>query len=844
MSRECDNVTPLGAKAAAELLNENSAALVNAILDLTEQATDDSLDNPLVTLDQQTLASATSDLNNIIQQIPLAGELSNIQDRLNESGAISASDLAEYAIDNSDDLVEISEVLADYNADLPVIANGQQGTGTSGGASGASGANGTNGGVGGGVNGGVSSGTAGTGGLDGTLGGSQGAFNNTGVADGSVGIYSDPSGRTTGFSDPTVDGLSRDTSLSTGIDGNSITGPGTGLNPNSLLGTTAGAGSTSGPGSASGSIGANTLDSTLANSSTQIPQSGGGVLTGSGETRVLGDASTLSGRQSTPLFSGTTASSNSTIAGTGAGGTAGAGILQTGDIGGGSRFTNVPGATSGVTASGSLTTPTSSDVGSGSILPVSGAVGITNQGFGGANQGFGPGASSLAKIRAARSDVNDVRKNLAIYGALIDGDTSTIVPVLMYEFLKKLDFHFATNIGQKLTSGVCGAYSDVLTELNKFTQVVNTGKALIGDINNILEKDVKKLAESIKQKGVLATLMGILEKIIEGAIKAAKGVVIAAVASVLGIIKVAGSAAKAIMKKIAKIQKDINNYMKDASVQKIIEDMEKLVVKLAESFERLTPQNIANLMFRLCQMAQDLQSKLMQPAMELNKFATTVGSQSRAIQSRQAKTVQSAVSYGAIRVSDADRTSKKKSSIDTINSEASPSNTEAVYVDSKEMSESEMQALATMDENGIGKNIKFGPQLTEEDALGKQPGWQKVNNDVWKRLMRLTQQTGETYTVEKGYVKPRYVSTLKRSPKVPHNTGYTIDIAVRPKIRKDTIVAASRAGFTGISVYPSYITLSLSNRRATVSGLSGQEATSIQELLDKHNIDGFKIKRT
>ena len=838
MSRECDNVTPLGAKAAAELLNENSAALVNAILDLTEQATNDSLDNPLVTLDQATLASATSDLNNILQQIPI-GDLENLDQQVKEGG-VSASDLAEYAISNSDDLVEIGAVLAEYNKDLPVISGtgGTTGTGTSttGTGTGTTGT-GTTG------TGGVATGSGGTGGIGGISGANQGAYSNTGAVDGSVGIYSDPSGYTTGFDSPNADGLAQDTSLSTGIDGSSVTGPGTGLDPNALLSTTAGAGSTSGPGSTSG-ISIDDIDSSLSNSSTQIPQSGGGVLTGSGETRVIGDASTLSGRQSTPLTP-SEITGNSTNAGTGAGGTAGAGILQTGDIGGGSRLTNVPGATQFVSDTGSLTIPQSSDIGSSTILPVSGAVGTTNQGFGGANQGFGPGASTLAKLRSSRSDVNDVRSNLAIYGALIDGDTSTIVPVLMYEFLQKLDFHFATNIGQKLTSGVCGAYNDILTELNKFTQVVNTGKALIGDINNLLEKDVKKLAESIKQRGVLATLMGILEKIIEGAIKAAKGVAIAAVASVLGIIKVAGSAAKAIMKKVAKVQKDINNYMKDASVQKIIEDMEKLVVKLAESFERLTPQNIANLMFRLCQMAQDLQAKLMQLALELNKFATTVGSQSRAIQSQQAKTVQSAVSYGAIRVSDADRTSKKKSSIDNINSNAPPSNTDAVYVDSKEMSENEMQAIATMDESGIGTNISFGPQLTKEDALGKQPGWQKVNNTVWMRLMRLVQQTGETYTVEKGYVSPKYVSALKRSPKVPHNTGYTIDISVTPKIRKDTIVAASRAGFTGISVYPSYITLSLSNRRAYLSpSISGQEGTDIQELLDKHNIDGFKIKRT
>ena len=352
MSRECDNITPLGAKAATELLNENSAALVNAIIDLTEQATNDSLDNPLVTLDQQTLANATSDLNNILQQIPL-GDLENLDQQVKEGG-VSASDLAEYAISNSDDLVEIGAVLADYNKDLPVISGtgGITGTGTSTTGSGTgtgsgttgSGAGGTGGiGSGTGGTGGIGTGSGGTGGIGGISGANQGAYSNTGAVDGSVGIYSDPSGYTTGFDSPNADGLAQDTSLSTGIDGSSVTGPGIGLDPNALLSTTAGAGSTSGPGSASG-ISIDDIDSSLSNSSTQIPQSGGGVLTGSGETRVIGDSSTLSGRQSTPLTP-SEITGNSTNAGTGAGGTAGAGILQTSDIGGGSRFTNVPGAT-------------------------------------------------------------------------------------------------------------------------------------------------------------------------------------------------------------------------------------------------------------------------------------------------------------------------------------------------------------------------------------------------------------------------------------------------------------------------------------------------------------------
>jgi len=272
--------------------------------------------------------------------------------------------------------------------------------------------------------------------------------------------------------------------------------------------------------------------------------------------------------------------------------------------------------------------------------------------------------------------------------------------------------------------------------------------------------------------------------------------------------------------------------------------MEALVTKLAEQFERLTPQNIKNLMFRLCEMANDLQSKMMQPAQNVNKFAQSLGSQSRAIASVSAKNTQKAVKAGAIRISDADRKAKSKESMDTINAEATPSNQEASYVNDKEMTDQEMELLMNIDGTGIGGVVVFGENLQREDALGKQVGWETVKTEVWQKLLRMCSQTGLTYTVNEGYVAPKYNSVLGSKTRTPHSTGYTIAIDASPAIRKDTIVAASRAGFTSISVYPSYIRLSLSNRRSIVSGLSGQEATSIQELLDKHNIDGFKIKRT
>ena len=416
--------------------------------------------------------------------------------------------------------------------------------------------------------------------------------------------------------------------------------------------------------------------------------------------------------------------------------------------------------------------------------------------------------------------------------------------VILQNLLKDLDFGFAQNIGQNLTGSVCGAYNDVLSDLTKAFAVVNDGKELLSNVRNLLEKDVKKLAESIKQKGILETLLGLLKQIIQGAVLAAKGVALAAVGSVVVLLKGLESAASAIMKKMNKVMRNINDYLKDATIQSIIADMEKLVVKMAESFERLTPENIANILFRLCEMARDLQSKLMEPALRLNRMANSIGREARAVRSVSASNTQQAVKYGAIRVSEEERQAKKKRGIGKYQ-KAAPSNREADYVAHPHPTESEISFISAVSESGLGGNITFSAEVLAE---GDGAGWSEIKDDVYSKLLRIVDQTGESYVVKQGYkVRKKKSGRNKQVGAIAmnsHHSGYSVDITITESNRDDTIVAASRAGFTGIGVYSGHLHLDLSARRGWQEGYSGQRNVDIQALLDKHTIDGFKKKRS
>ena len=425
--------------------------------------------------------------------------------------------------------------------------------------------------------------------------------------------------------------------------------------------------------------------------------------------------------------------------------------------------------------------------------------------------------------------------------AILSGRKS-LYPVIVYKLMQDLDLNFAMNLGQDLSSSICGVYNDVLEKVTKIFAFVNTGKALLSQVENLLEKDVKKLAESIKQKGILQTLLDILKRIIQEAVNAARDVATAAVAAVLGAVYGMYKASMAVMKKVGKIIQDINNYMQDATIQSIIQDMEKLVVKLADQFERLTPQNIANIIFRLCQMARDIQAKLMEPALKMQRFAGSLATESRVLQSQNAVNTQKAVKYGAIRISDEERESKKQDII-VKNSKAPPSDQEADFLTKIGMTPEEAGLVTSVNSNPDATQVMSTITFSSKVISDKE--FQGVNDMVWVRLIRTARQTGESYEVKSAKTaKSRNPKRMGGVSNTIHNTGYAVDITVTESNRDDTIVAASRAGFGGIGVYRNHLHLDTSSRRSWVSGFSGQALTSIKELTEKHDIDGFRKKRS
>ena len=427
-----------------------------------------------------------------------------------------------------------------------------------------------------------------------------------------------------------------------------------------------------------------------------------------------------------------------------------------------------------------------------------------------------------------------------------------ILPDLLAKLLKNLDFNFANNIGSKLTDALCSAFNDVSSKITKAFAVIDNTKVLVQDVTNILEKDPKKLLEQMKQRATLETLVGVIENVVKKALEAAKNIALAAVGGTLLAIKGLGDAASTVMKKISKEVSNITEAMSEANTGNIVKDIEGVVANLASSFERLTPEAVSNLMFKMCQKAQDLQGQLMAPAQKLNRTANSIAAEVTVLKSQEAQTTQKAVKAGAIRVEEKVKVAKKEKKKQK---EIKPVEREADIITERKETPEEQQIIMDALSNGFVGTTRLTERIGYSDRIAMFGGKEvdeirDTNPLVLARVIRMSEQADEDFDIVAG-TSPRLIMETIGDTKgamnvTMHNTGWAVDISADEFNRQDLIVAASQVGFTGIGVNPQFIHLDLGARRGFQKGFEdrGQDYEDIQAILDKHEIDGFRKKRS
>jgi uncharacterized protein YcbK (DUF882 family) len=227
---------------------------------------------------------------------------------------------------------------------------------------------------------------------------------------------------------------------------------------------------------------------------------------------------------------------------------------------------------------------------------------------------------------------------------------------------------------------------------------------------------------------------------------------------------------------------------------------------------------------------------------------------------------QKAVKAGAIRIDPKERRDAKTKAQETVNASA-PTLKEVVddpsiqsnYITPSELSQVEIKTISdNRTEAGVpGKFTYTSAVINQNDYEGKElkgAGYKKIDPVVLGKLLRVCEQTGQSYVINSGYRSPEKNSKVGGAKLSQHMTGKAIDVQVKGSYeeRAEFVVAASRAGFTGIGVYSSFIHLDIRPER--VSWVGGERYTPSDfpvpdsqlnkwvAHVDKHDKDLFRTK--
>jgi uncharacterized protein YcbK (DUF882 family) len=441
-----------------------------------------------------------------------------------------------------------------------------------------------------------------------------------------------------------------------------------------------------------------------------------------------------------------------------------------------------------------------------------------------------------------------------------------VVPVPVDSYLTDLDYHLNKNLGKSISAGMCGAFANVFGQLTALFILIDTASELMGDIKNLLEKDPLKKIKAITLNQVITKIkdlvLEIIDKVVEQLLKQIEKAVTATVGALNDI---HGTGQKA-FKKIQETAEDIKELFSEEGIKDFKKKVEAFLAKTSAQFERLTVENVALLMFRFCQLTEVIQGLLKGPVDGLKALSSAMVAEHAVLSALSLRETEKAVKAGAIRIDPKERRDAKTKAQETVNASA-PTIKEVVadasiqsnYITPSELSQVEIKTISdNRTEAGVpGKFTYTSAVINQNDYEGKElkgAGYKKIDPVVLGKLLRICEQTGQSYVINSGYrspVKNKKVGGAKLSQ---HMTGKAIDVRVKGSYedRAEFVVAASRAGFTGIGVYSSFIHLDIRDHR--VSWVGGERNTPSDypvpdsqlskwvAHVDKHDKDLFRTK--
>ena len=476
-------------------------------------------------------------------------------------------------------------------------------------------------------------------------------------------------------------------------------------------------------------------------------------------------------------------------------------------------------------------------------------------------------------------DTVDILNSIAVY------DAQSLSNTVLTNTVSDLDFFYEENLGKTISEGLCGKFGNSLMELLAAFTMIDSAITKLNGLK-LGDLDPKKLAisklqmltlEEIKDK-LIETITDVVDRItkkIDDAIKKA----------IEDITTTIGNAGDKILTQLTKMKDEIQDFFSEENMKRIKDDLTAFISEMIGNFERPTLANVQLIMYQLCNLTETITAILFAPADEIAEVAKVVAQEKKVLDTVDKVEQQKAEKAGATRVEKEVAQEIKEDVTSTINDFASDNNpnryvvrvpdetkarsgffknevryrqpgelgyvdpstgdlaipTNVDYVTSPYITADETRSINAMSSEGIGP----GPLVTFSTKVVDGKQWQGVANPVLAKLLRISHITGNKYTLRQGQVQTVGRGQANQAGKIRKQgsdgyhhkySGFAVQLDITEENRDETIIAASRAGFTGIGVTKNYLLLHVGNREGFVATNNDPRFASIHQIAEAADI--------
>lgn len=381
---------------------------------------------------------------------------------------------------------------------------------------------------------------------------------------------------------------------------------------------------------------------------------------------------------------------------------------------------------------------------------------------------------------------------------IFSGLSVASVPVTTY--FSQLEFYYNDNLANSISGGFCGAITGALGQL---TALISAGVALIGSLKNAAAQFIAQL-QSIKQ---------ILHKIVDEL----KEKMLQKLQNVMDQINKIKTQVMSVMNFFHEKVRKVKEFFSDLNIENLKKKIEEIISKMAGGFEEITPEVIAYLLFRLCQLSEIISNFMQSPVDTIKGLLSNFAVQELALSNVSNLARGQSVSAGGFRMDPFEVIRAREQLANDINSNTTPGLNGKSYITTPFTPE-EWQLMSTLTTAG-NQYIEFGPQVINQNDPVVGAGVTKIKPEVLLIIFRIAKRMGKKFLINSGYRSPGYNAKQKGAAKNSyHMSGMALDVDMTrfgnsTEFRNMFIEYASQEGIGGIGTYNSFIHIDIGPRR-------------------------------